>query len=78
MPFAQLVHKYRFIAVALSGFETERVAEASVEMFSRVGLPDEMLTNCGNQFMAEVMKEINRYLLRHTILFVMALLNFFT
>ena len=29
-------------AVALPGIETERVAEALVKMFSRVGIPDEM------------------------------------
>ena len=33
-------------AVALLGIETERVAEVLVEMFSRVGIPDEMLTDC--------------------------------
>ena len=43
-------------AVALPGIETERVAEALVEMFSRVGIPDVMLTDCGSQFTAEVMK----------------------
>ena len=49
-------------AVALSGIETERVAEALVEMFSRVGIPDEILTDCGSQFTAEVMKEVSRLL----------------
>ena len=49
-------------AVALPSIETERVAEALVEMFSRVGIPDEMLTDCGSQFTAEVMKEVNRHL----------------
>ena len=49
-------------AVALPGIETERVAEALVEMFSRVGIPDEMLTDCGSQFTAEVMKKISRLL----------------
>ena len=44
-------------AVALPGIETDCVAEALVEMFSRVGIPDEMLTDCGNQFTAGVMKE---------------------
>ena len=48
--------------VALPGIETERVAEALVEMFSRVGIPDEMLTDCGSQFTAEVMKEVSRLL----------------
>ena len=35
-------------AIALPSIETERVAEALVEMFSRVGIPDEMLTDCGS------------------------------
>ena len=49
-------------AVALPSIETERVAEALVEMFSRVGIPDEMLTDCGSQFTAEVMLEVSRLL----------------
>ena len=49
-------------AVALPGIETERVADALVEMFSRVGIPDEMLTDSGSQFTAEVMKEVSRLL----------------
>ena len=49
-------------AVALQGIETERVAEALVEMFSRVGIPDEMLTDFGSQFTAEVIKEVGRLL----------------
>ena len=49
-------------AVALPGIETERVAEALMEMFSRVGIPDEMLTDCGSQFTTEVMKEVSRLL----------------
>ena len=49
-------------AVALPSIETKRVAEALVEMFSRVGIPDEMLTDCGSQFTAEVMKEVCRLL----------------
>ena len=49
-------------AKPLPSIETERVAEALVEMFSRVGIPDEMLTDCGSQFTAEVMKEVSRLL----------------
>ena len=49
-------------AVALPSIEMERVAEALVDMFSRVGIPDEMLTDCGSQFTAEVMKEVSRLL----------------
>ena len=49
-------------AIALPSIETERVAEALVEMFSRVGVPDEILTNCGSQFTSEIMKEVARLL----------------
>ena len=49
-------------AVALPSKKMERIAEALVEMFSRVGIPDEMLTDCGSQFTAEVMKEVRRLL----------------
>ena len=35
-------------AVPLPSVESERVAEALVQMFSRVGIPDEMLTDCGS------------------------------
>ena len=52
-------------ADALPSIETERVAEALVEMFSRVGIPDEMLTDCGSQFTAKVMKEVSRLLSLH-------------
>ena len=45
-------------AIALPSIETERVAEALVEMFGRVGLPDKMLTDCGSQFTSEIMKEV--------------------
>ena len=49
-------------AIALPSFETERVAEALVEMFSRVGVPDKMLTDCGSQFTSDIMKEVARLL----------------
>ena len=44
--------------VALPTNETECIAEALVEMFSRVGVP----MNCGFQFTSEVMKEVSRLL----------------
>ena len=49
-------------AVALSNIDTETVAEALVEMFSRVGIPDEMLSDCGTQFTSDVMHEVSRLL----------------
>lgn len=41
-------------AIALPSIETERVAEALVDMHSRLRVPEEMLTDRGSQFMAEV------------------------
>ncbi|XP_075737410.1 uncharacterized protein LOC119162224 [Rhipicephalus microplus] len=49
-------------AVALPSVETERVAEALVEMFSRVGVPREVLSDRGTNFTSEVMKEVSRLL----------------
>ena len=49
-------------AIALPSIENERVAEALVKMFSRVGVPDEMLTDCGSQFTSEIMKQVARLL----------------
>ena len=49
-------------AIALPSIETERVAEALVEIFSRVGVPNEMLMDCGSQFTSEIMKEVARLL----------------
>ena len=46
-------------AVALPSIETERVAKVLVELFSRVGIPDKMLTDCGSQFTGEVLKEVS-------------------
>ncbi|XP_040068703.1 uncharacterized protein LOC120841790 [Ixodes scapularis] len=49
-------------AVALPSIETERVAEALVEMFARVGMPREILSDRGSNFTSELMKEISRLL----------------
>ncbi|XP_064475154.1 uncharacterized protein LOC135389103 [Ornithodoros turicata] len=49
-------------AVALPSIETERVAEALVSMFSRVGIPREILSDRGSSFTSEVMKEVSRLL----------------
>ena len=49
-------------AIELPCMETEHIAEALVEMFSRVGVPDEMLTDCGSQFMSEIIKKVTRLL----------------
>ncbi|XP_062596739.1 uncharacterized protein LOC134258215 isoform X2 [Saccostrea cucullata] len=49
-------------AVALKGIETERVADALVDIFCRIGVPKEMLTDMGTQFTSELMGEVSRLL----------------
>ena len=47
-------------AVALPKIETERVAEAMLEVFCRVGFPKEVLSDRGTQFTSELMQEVCR------------------
>jgi len=49
-------------AAALKDITAETVAEALVNMFSRVGVPKELLSDQGGQFMSGVMKEVSRLL----------------
>ncbi|KAH3717167.1 hypothetical protein DPMN_059947 [Dreissena polymorpha] len=49
-------------AMALKNIETETVAEALVDIFTRVGVPQEMLSDMGAQFTSGLMKEISRLL----------------
>ena len=49
-------------AVALKNITTETVAEALVEIYSRVGIPKEVLSDQGSQFVSGVMKEVSRIL----------------
>lgn len=49
-------------ASALRNIEAETVAEALVTMFTRVGVPAEILSDQGSQFMSSVMKEMSRLL----------------
>ncbi len=49
-------------AVALPKIDTERVAEAMVDMFSRVGVPEEVLSDRGSQFTGDMMKEVDMLL----------------
>ena len=49
-------------AVALPSVETERVAEALIAMFSRVGIPSEMLIEHESRVTIEVMNEVSRLL----------------
>lgn len=48
--------------MALKDIQTETVAEALWEIWSRLGVPEEMLTDRGTQFVSEVMREVNRLL----------------
>ncbi|XP_053378778.1 uncharacterized protein LOC128548205 [Mercenaria mercenaria] len=48
-------------AVALPRIDTERVAEALLYIFSRVGLPGEVLSDRGSQFTSDLMKECNGF-----------------
>jgi len=49
-------------AVALPGVSTEQVAEALCRIFSRVGIPSQILSDQGSQFVSDVMKEVYRLL----------------
>ena len=49
-------------AVPLASIDTETVAEALVSIFSRVGIPNEVLTDMGTQYTSAVMKEVSRLL----------------
>lgn len=49
-------------AIPLPSVETERVAEALLEIFTSVGFPQEILTDMGSQFTSDIMKEISRLL----------------
>ncbi|XP_064651627.1 uncharacterized protein LOC135502607 [Lineus longissimus] len=49
-------------AIALPKIETERVAEALVDIYSRLGVAEEILTDLGSQFIADLMKEVSRLL----------------
>ena len=49
-------------AVPLKKIDTETVAEALVDLYSRVGIPEEVLSDQGSQFTSECMKEVSRLL----------------
>ncbi|XP_077987486.1 uncharacterized protein LOC144442090 [Glandiceps talaboti] len=49
-------------AVVLKRIQAEVVAEALVSIYSRVGIPQEILTDLGTLFVADIMKEVNRLL----------------
>ena len=49
-------------AVALKDVKAKSVASAMISIYSRMGLPTEILTGQGTQFTAECMKEVNKLL----------------
>ena len=49
-------------AVALPNIETVTVAEALVDIFARVGVPNEILSDQGTQFTSSLMREVSRLL----------------
>ena len=48
--------------LALSNINTERVSEVLIEMFSRVGVPEEIMTDRELQFTSTLMNEVHRLL----------------
>ena len=53
-------------AIALKRIDTPTVAEAFGDMFSRLGVPEGILSELGTQFVSECMEEVNRLLsVRH-------------
>ena len=49
-------------AVPLKTIDTETVAEALVNIVSRLGVPEEILSDLGTQFVSDCMKEVTRLL----------------
>ena len=49
-------------AIALPKNETERIAEVLISLFSRVGIPAEILSDRGSQFTSQLKKEVSRLL----------------
>ena len=45
-------------AVPLKNIDTETVAEALVDIFSRLGIPEDILSDLGTQFVSDCMKEV--------------------
>ena len=49
-------------AVPLKNIDTETVAEALLDMYSWVGVPEEVLSDLGTQFTSDCMKEVSNLL----------------
>ena len=67
-PLSEAGHRYILTlvdypeAVPLKKITTEAVAEALLNICSRVAIPEEVLTDQGTQFMSECMQEVSRLL----------------
>ena len=48
--------------VPVKGIDTLEISEVLVNIFTRVGIPREILSECGTQFTSDVMKEVARLL----------------
>ena len=48
--------------VPLRTIDAEHVAEELVKLFSRVGMPEEILTDLGSNFMSQLLTEVYRLL----------------
>ena len=49
-------------AIPLKSISTEAIAEALVDIYSRLGVPEEVLSDMSTQFVSECMKEVSRLL----------------
>ena len=49
-------------AVPLKNIDTHIVAKALVDIFSRLGVPEEILSDLGTQFVSDCMREVTRLL----------------
>ena len=49
-------------AVPLKNIETETVTEALLDMYSRLGFPEEVLSDNGTQFISECVEEVSKLL----------------
>ena len=54
-------------AIPLRSIDAEHVAEEIIKIFARVGVPEEILTDQGSQFMSQLLAELYRLLHIHSI-----------
>ena len=69
-PLSEAGHRYILILVNYATtypevvppkkINTEAVGEALLDIYSRVGIPEEVLTDQGTQFMSECMQQLSR------------------